>query len=154
MIPVLGEKSLSAAVRRMLDLILLGGAGVFLSLPVSVRWYFDKVLGPSRENYYFLLVLMYITGFLALCVVYEMRKIFKTLNKKSPFVIDNVKSLNRIAYACFVISAAYIVKILFFSSFLTVVISMVFIIAGLFSMVLAGVFRQAVEVKEENDMTI
>ena len=68
--------------------------------------------------------------------------------------MDNVKSLNRIGWSCFIIAAAYILKIFFYNSVLTVIITMVFIIAGLLSIVLAEVFRQAIAVKEENDLTI
>jgi len=57
-------------------------------------------------------------------------------------------------YACYAISACYVVKTIFYISFLTVIIAMVFIIAGLFCTILSEVFRQAVIVKEENDLTI
>lgn len=69
-------------------------------------------------------------------------------------MMDNVKSLNRIALSSFLISAAYVVKVVFFNSFLTIILAMVFVIAGFFSIILAEVFRQAVIVKEENDLTI
>lgn len=69
-------------------------------------------------------------------------------------MMDNVKSLNRVGWACFIIAAANILKIFLYNSVLTAIITMIFIIAGLFSIVLAEVFRQAIEVKEENDSTI
>ena len=69
-------------------------------------------------------------------------------------MLDNVKSLKRIAVSSFIIAAAYIIKIFTFHSFLTVILAMVFVIAGFFSIILAEVFRQAVAVKEENELTI
>jgi hypothetical protein len=58
---ILGEKGLSGIVKRLLDVVFLGGLGI-------------ACLG----------------------LVHEIRKIFKTLNRKNPFMMDNVKSLNLI----------------------------------------------------------
>jgi len=151
---ILGEKGLSSLVKRLLDLVFLGGLGILITLPYVLRWYMNALSLTSSENYNFLLGFLYITGVVCLVLVNEIRKIFKTLNRRNPFMLDNVKSLNRVGVACFIIAAAYLVKIFFYNSVLTAIITMVFIIAGLFSVVLAEVFRQAIEVKEENDLTI
>jgi hypothetical protein len=58
---ILGEKGLSGIVKRLLDVVFLGGLGI-----------------------------------VCLALVHEIRKIFKTLNRKNPFMMDNVKSLNLI----------------------------------------------------------
>jgi hypothetical protein len=151
---ILGEKGLSGIVKRFLDLVFFGGIGLYISLPISLRWYFDVIYRISSENYYFLLGFMYLTGIFCLIIIFELRKIFKTLNRRNPFMMDNVKSLNRMAISAFIIAASYIIKIIFFNSFLTVIITMIFIIVGLFTVIFAEVFRQAIEVKEENDLTI
>lgn len=151
---ILGEKGLSSLVKRLLDLVFLGGLAILITLPYVLTWYMKALSLTSSENYAFLLGFLYITGVVCLGLVNEIRKIFKTLNRRNPFMLDNVKSLNRVGIACFIIAAAYLVKIFFYNSVLTAIITMVFIIAGLFSVVLAEVFRQAIEVKEENDLTI
>ncbi|MCX7921592.1 MAG: DUF2975 domain-containing protein [Clostridia bacterium] len=151
---ILGERGLSALVKYLLDCIFLGGIGIFLGLPYLVRWYLELLNVQSGKVYYFLLGFLYITGLFSLLIVNEIRKIFKTLNRRNPFMMDNVKSLNRIAAASFIIAAAYVVKIFVYNSFLTIIIMMVFTIAGFFSVIFAEVFRQAVMVKEENDLTI
>ncbi|NLD46261.1 MAG: DUF2975 domain-containing protein [Clostridiaceae bacterium] len=150
---VIDEKGLTGVVKRFIDLVFLGGAGIMLALPFLLKWAFTKKFADD-ENYYFLVVFFYFTGFFALVIVYELRNIFKALNKRNPFIMENVKSLKRIAYASFIIAFAYFVKIIFFISILTVVMSMLFIIIGLFSIILSEVFHQAVIVKEENDLTI
>lgn len=151
---ILGEKGLSGLVKRILDLVFLGGLGILITLPYLLKWYMNTLYLTSSENYNFLLGFLYITGIVCLGLVNEIRKIFKTLNRRNPFMMDNVKSLNRIGGSCFIIAAAYILKVFFYNSVLTAIITMVFIIAGLFSVVLAEVFRQAIEVKQENDLTI
>lgn len=152
--PILGDKGLSGMVKRFLDLVLIGGIGIYITLPLVLKWYLHTMYKTSSENYYFLLGLLYVSGVFCLLIVNDIRRIFKTLNRRNPFMMDNAKSLNRIAVESFLIAASYIVKIIFYNSFLTIIIVMIFIIAGLFSIVFAEVFRQAVIVKEENDLTI
>lgn len=151
---ILDGRGLSGLVKRILDFVFLGGLGILITLPFVLKWYMNTLFRTSSENYYFLLGFLYLTGIVCLGLVNEIRKIFKTLNRRNPFMMDNVKSLNRIGWSCFVIAVAYILKIFLYNSVLTVIITMVFIIAGLFAVVLAEVFRQAIEVKEENDLTI
>lgn len=151
---ILDQKGFSGIVKHILDLIFLGGIGIFLSLPFALKWYLGLMYTRTSENYNFLLVFLFITGIFALLVVNEIRKLLKNLNKRNPFIISNVQSLNRIAVSCLIIAACYVVKIIFYNSFLTIIVTMVFIITGFFSIILAEVFRQAVLVKEENDLTI
>ncbi|WP_010245292.1 DUF2975 domain-containing protein [Acetivibrio cellulolyticus] len=151
---VLGADGLSGMVKVLLDAVLIGGTAIFVTLPWCLNLAFDLIKSTYDENYYFLLGFFYITGLFALSLVYEIRKIFKNINQRNPFTKDNVKSLKRMAYASFIISGSYVVKIVFFPSILTIIMSMVFVIAGLFSIILAEVFHQAVIVKEENDLTI
>ena len=151
---ILDDKGLSGVVKRFLDVVFIGGIGIFIALPYITKWYLEKLGDVTSEKYWFLLPFLYITGFLALLIVNELRRIFGTLNKRNPFTMRNVTSLRRMAIASLLISAAYIVKIFLFNSFLTIILAMVFVIAGLFCIILAEVFRQAVIVKEENDLTV
>lgn len=151
---ILDQKGLSGLVNMMLHLIFFGGAGILVSLPWTVKWYMGVMPYESAGNYAFLLAFFAITGVFALMIVYQLIRIFRTLNRHDPFQWDNVRSLKRMALASFLISAGYVVKMIFFNSFLTVILVMVFVIAGFFSIILAEVFRQAVAVKEENDLTI
>jgi hypothetical protein len=52
---ILGEKGVSGIVKRLLDVVFLGGLGI-----------------------------------VCLALVHEIRKIFKTLNRRNPFMMDNV----------------------------------------------------------------
>lgn len=151
---IIGEKGLSGFVKLLMDVVFWGGIGIYALVPLVLNWYFEMTSREDNENYYFLLIFLYVTGFFALMILNETRKIFKTLNRHNPFMMDNVKSLKRVSIACFVISAAYIVKMIFYNSIFTMIVMMGFIIAGLFAVIISEVFKQAVEVKEENDLTI
>lgn len=151
---ILDEKGLSGLVGRLLEGVMLGGIVIIIALPFLLKWYMGIIFSSTSERYWFLLPFLYLSGFIALFILYQIRKVFKTLSHNNPFRMDNVKSFKRIAAASFAIAVLYLVKVIFFNSFLTMILAMVFIIAGLFSIVIAEVFHQAAIVKEENDLTI
>lgn len=68
--------------------------------------------------------------------------------------MENVKSLKRMGNYSFIIAAVTSVRLCLYSTPGVFVVILVFVIAGLFSKVLAGVFEQAVNYKQENDLTI
>ena len=79
---------------------------------------------------------------------------FRTVLKGDCFVYDNVVSLQRMGTYSFMIAAISLVRnIMYLTNAMSVVI-LVFVVAGLFSKVLAFVFEDAVRYKEENDLTI
>lgn len=159
---ILSDHGLSGCVKILLDLAFFGGLLIYITLPFCLKDYLNLIsldrnksyYSSGNENYYFLLVLLYITGFFCLVLVFEMIKIFKTINNRNPFQMNNSRSLRKISACSFAIAAAYIVKIFIYNSFLTIIIAMVFILAGLFTIILAELFKQAVIYKEENDLTI
>ncbi len=151
---ILDRKGLSGIIQRFVELILIGGILIILGLPFVLKWYMSLLNGNTTELYAFLLPFLYITGISAAMIVYELRKIFITLNRMDPFRMDNVKSFRIMAICCFIVAAAYIVKIFTFNSFLTIILFMVFVIGGFMLLIVSEVFRQAVIVKEENDLTI
>ena len=87
-------------------------------------------------------------------IVWELRKMFKTVIADDCFVRNNVTSLKKTSIYSVGIVFFMAVKCLFNITLATMAIMMVFIIAGLFSRVLAQVFDKAVTYKLENDLTI
>jgi len=152
---ILGERGLSGLGKYVLDIMMLAVIVVLLTLPITARMYVDACVSTAGENYYwFLLVFLWASGILYLGIVYELRKMFKNLNQREPFRRENVVSLKKIAVLALWISAIYVIKIIFYISLLTIVIAMAALSVGLFALIIGEVFRQAVEVKEENDLTI
>lgn len=156
---------LASFLKHILNLLILAGAFVYLTvLRKSI-----VLEGMNRVSFMTVLTcILFISGGLALLsIMYYLRKIIDSLIKVTPFIWDNVKSLKRIAGACFVVSACYIIN--FFANaqykdfkFVSIDVKgvhtdiefMIFFFAGCFILVLSQVFKQAVEVKEENDYTI
>jgi hypothetical protein len=100
-------------------------------------------------------------------ILYSLKRILKSVIKEGPFNMSNVKSLKNIAISCFIITICYLVNFFYnnqFTSFALIDIDtkgihtdtefLIFFFAGLFVLILAQIYKQAVEVKEENDFTI
>ncbi len=96
-------------------------------------------------------------GVCCLYIVFEVTKVFSSISKGNPFVVENEIALKKIAVTCEIIAISLFAKIILdYTIFLTssIVIMLVFIIAGLCAYVFSQLFKQSVFLKEENDMTI
>lgn len=95
-----------------------------------------------------------ISGVFALAILWDLRNIFKTIMSENPFVEENVSSLKRMGTFAFIISIIMAVRLFFVITPAVLVLIIVFMVAGLFSLVLSQVFDQAITFKQENDLTI
>jgi hypothetical protein len=159
------HSSLAGLLKHVLNILILAGAFIYVMvLRNTFALEGMNILSPMS----ILTGILFISGGLALlAIMYYLRRIIDSLIKVTPFIQDNVKSLKRIASACFVVSACYIINFFVnaqYRDFKFVSIDakgvhtdieiLIFFFAGCFILVLAQVFKQAVEVKEENDFTI
>ncbi|MBQ9989680.1 MAG: DUF2975 domain-containing protein [Lachnospiraceae bacterium] len=139
--------------KRMLDFLFIAGIITTVLVPVIIKVYgrYNRYFG---ENVAELSVIFILAGFFAVLIIYELRKMFKTVLADDCFVEENVKSLTKMGTYSFFIAAITSLRIFLYLTPAVVVVVLVFIIAGLFSKVLSQVFTKAVEYKLENDLTI
>lgn len=139
--------------KGVLDFMFYAGILILLSLPVSL-----KILGDYfpeyRQFYIVLFFFLFLSGIFALLIIRELRCMFRTVLAGDCFVEHNVTSLKRMAVYSFCIAALTLIRLILATTPAAVVEILVFLIAGLFSRVLADVFAQAVTYKLENDFTI
>lgn len=116
------------------------------------------------------LVSMLLFSIVAYCCVLgicrELIKINSTLISKAPFVIENVKRMQKISVYLFIISAYVFIKDwLKFKAHIfaynfdktglnTDAEGLIFVLVGLFVLILAKIFQTAIKIKDENDLTI
>ena len=129
--------------------------GILVTISVPLTFKFLGIYYPNIGNHYIAMCIIFmLCGVLALWIIYYLRQIFRTVIEEDCFVESNVSALKRMGGASFLISLVTLVRIFFVITPATLVIILVFFIAGLFSLVLAQVFAQAVAYKQENDFTI
>lgn len=145
--------SLIKLTKGILDFMFFGGIAITASLPFSVK-FLGNYIEHFKEHYGELVLIYFVLGIAAVVIIRELRRIFKTVINKDCFVRDNVVSLDKMCkWSFFIVLMSIVRSIVFLTAAMGVVI-LVFTIAGLFSKVLAYVFEQAIEYKEENDFTI
>ena len=128
------------------------GILVTLTLPWSIKWA-GKYLEQLMDNYGEIVTIYFVLGILALAIIWELRKMFKTVLAKNCFVRENVTSLKHMSYYSGLIVLMSVVRTIVYTTIAMLVIILVFVIAGLFCQVLAQIFDEAVNYKEENDLT-
>ncbi|MGN0168184.1 MAG: DUF2975 domain-containing protein [Acetatifactor sp.] len=147
------EKKVTSVTKYLLDFMFCAGIVVTLSLPWSV-----KIIGEQLPyliaHYEETVIIYFVLGIAAEKLLWELRKIFKTVLAENCFVRDNVVSLRKMGNWSFFIALMSIIRSIVYMTMAMAVVILVFIIAGLFSKVLGFVFEEAVRYKEENDLTI
>ena len=157
------DNKLNIFVKTILDLCFYFGLLAVISVPFTLRYAVQmtiKALGESTEyaaiadHYWYAVVSIVAVGIFALLILYELRKMMKTVIADDCFVEANVKSLYRMGTYAFIITGIKFLRCFVYYTPAAMVIAGVFLFAGLFSKVLARVFDRAVRYKQENDLTI
>lgn len=139
--------------KYLLDFMFYCGILVTATLPFTVRWIGEQL--PHLVRHYEETVIIYfVLGIAAEKLLWELRKIFKTVLAEDCFVKENVISLQKMGNWSFFIALMAGVRSIVYMTIAMCVVIFVFLIAGLFSKVLSFVFEQAVAYKEETDWTI
>lgn len=139
--------------KYLVDIMFGAGIVVTLTLPWSIKWA-GKYLERLAENYGEIVTIYFVLGILALALVWELRKMFKTVLAKNCFVRENVASLKHMSYYSGLIVLMSLVRSIVYTTVAMLVVILVFVIAGLFCQVLAQIFDEAINYKEENELTI
>lgn len=151
------KETICKITKLMLDVMFFGGILVTLSLPWSLKLVYNFLFIRQDMNpteYREVVMIYFVLGILAILILGELRKMFRTVLNDDCFVKENVVSLQRMGTYSFIIAAVSLLRMILFLTVAMLVIVLVFVIAGLFSKVLAFVFDQAVTYKIENDLTI
>ena len=144
---------LEQCVKWLLDLMYYGGCVVCASIHVAFQ-YMGKWYTVFQTHFIAMCILFFVAGVFAVMIIGELRKMFQTVLEQNCFIQQNVISLKRMGYYSIATSIATTIRLFYTVTPSTVVIIIIFFIAGLFSFVLSKVFQQAVNYKQENDLTI
>lgn len=147
------KDKLTLFTKFLLDFMFYSGIIVILTLPLSFKFY-GRFNIYFAENYYSLCVIFFLSGIFAVLILQQLRRMFGTVLNDDCFVHENVASLEKMSIYSFFIAVITACRLFIYLTPAVLIIILVFVIAGLFSKVLAGVFDKAVTYKQENDLTI
>lgn len=135
----------------LIDVLIFTGIVCILCIPlifkVAIPYY-------SGVIYYSYMAFLFISGIFTIYILYNIRRMYKTLFLGNPFVKENIKYLNNISISCMFITLIYFIKCFMVLTFATIIIVIVFAVGSLFCLTLKDIFKQAIYYKEENDWTV
>jgi hypothetical protein len=137
----------------LVDIMFFGGIVCCFLVPFIMPR-FTAYFGYNESAVMPFTVLLMLSGICAVYLLWQLKKIFKTLLGGNPFINSNVTALRKCSVASFIIAIIYIVKITFWFTIATSIIVIIFSLLGLFCLTLKDVFKQAVAYKEEQDWTV
>ena len=103
------------------------------------------------------------SGVCTAVILWQGRRVLKTILRGEPFSMENAVSLRRAAVCGFLITAAALVRVVFSLFYYRSLQSLttynalfvpIFAMFGLLCLIMSALFRQAAELKAENDLTI
>lgn len=149
----MNAKSLNSAAKALTDILLATSVISTLAVPFAAK-FIGAYYGFDTRGTIIFAAMLFTSGAWAAYILYNLRRMFKTLVGNDPFVEENARRLGKIARSCAAIAVIYIIKCVLMFSWATVVIALIFAVGTLFCMVLKNLFTQAVLYKEENDWTV
>ena len=110
-----------------------------------------------------LTLFLWACGICTAIILWQGKRVLDTIMKGEPFTLANAANLRRAAVCCFIISGAALARtvwgMVYYQSALPLLtynalFVPIFAMAGLLCLVMSALFRQAAEMKAENDLTI
>ena len=147
------EAILNGIVRGLILLCILVGVLYIVSLPWTLPYILGEETDVSPLGYGLAMGSRIGGAGCGLIILFDLLRMMKTL-KGDPFVEQNVKALRRMGLFAMgmtvftVLGAVLSLRVILFA------MAGVEILCGLLSLVLSGVFRQAVSYRDENALTI
>lgn len=105
----------------------------------------------------------WLCGICTALILWQAKKVLDTILMGNPFQLKNARALNRAAVCCWVISGLALLRLFWWLRYdhsaaplftYNTLFIFAFLMAGLLFQVMSALFRQAAELKEDQDLTI
>lgn len=116
--------------------------------------YLLRLYPPFNHSIIAYCAILTFSGACCAYILFLLKQMYKSLLVGNPFVDENVRHLRKMAVTCLVIGILYVVKSIFLFTIATPIIAGIFLVGCLFCLTLKDLFKQAINYKAENDLTI
>jgi len=137
----------------LVDIMFYGGIIACIIIPFAMPWLL-AFIGITLDLRLTYTIILLSSGICAVYIMYQLKKMFKTLVSGNPFVEQNVNCLRKCAVASAVIAGIYLTRLFLWFTMAAALIVIVFALLSLFSLTIKDLFKQAVAYKEETDWTV
>ncbi len=133
---------------------------------VALSWHpVVWMLAASGESQDWVVLSLFLLfcGVCTAVILWQGKRVLDTILKGEPFTLHNAHNLKRAAVCCFFISAAALARLVWGLAYYRSIGPLltynalfvpVFFMAGLLCIIMSALFRQAAELKEDQDLTI
>lgn len=135
--------------------------GLLVAIPCVI---ISPFLLEHTRSVIYSMIIIYPNSLLMIGITIQFIKLFQSLERNNPFNYENVRTLKIGSIISFVMSILWIIDMLFMifiigNTYINYIIVLVFLAILFFGVsialyILAELFRQATDYKEENDLTI
>lgn len=154
------------AIAKILYVLMYLALGLNLAAFAVLPYIMAGQFGSGSREFWLALWVFYPCGCASALIIWSVRGILNNLVKNKPFSPDNSVHMLKMSFSCFAISALALTRGIIwlcwyglgrdfwiFKTYNTFFIPS-FFLAGLFCLVFSGLFRQAADLKEDNDLVI
>jgi hypothetical protein len=128
-----------------------GGIAACAALPFILPSLLTTLSAEFRVAY---TIILLAAGLCSIYILFQLKRMFKTLLGGNPFVKENVVCLRKCAVAGALIALIFVVRIAFFFTIAAAIIVIIFAMLSLFCLTIKDLFKQAVAYKEDADWTV
>ena len=141
----------------------LGNAADILNYDLDDGLAYLFLIDADRSDTLVLTLFLLVCGICTAIILWQAKRVLDSVLYERPFKSENADNLRRAAVCCFIISAMALIRLvcslIYYSSArplftYNALFVPVFFLGGLVLLVISALFRQAAELKAENDMTI
>lgn len=148
-------KWFSIAASALLGLLIAAGIVVYVNLPVIVRTYIRGAsVDMAPNSYRVILTLLYCVGVPVLALLGMALLLTINISRGQAFVKQNTVCLNLISLCALIIGLMFLAAMFSLNSIFPIIIFVVFLLLAILTKVFAGLFKTAIQYKEENELTI
>ena len=151
---LIGKKGLSGALEVVTWVLFFAAIALIIALPWIINWMMQFNNNPAFWGPRYIVTLG-MSGLMSLFMLQQARKILHNANNGTVFSEQTVRHLRTLGFEMLFLALFYVVMLFCgMVKFSVGIIALVFALSGLMVLVFSGLFQQAVDYKQENDMTI
>ncbi len=148
------QQRLARFIEGALITLLVVVPALLITLPWSITWITERTPQDPQGYYVKYLIILSYSGVMAELILWQARGVMHNINHNRSFSADTVRRLRVTAVEMMVLAFFYGATMFWMSKFFMAFLFVAFVLGGCLLLVLAELFRQATQYKEENDMTI
>lgn len=146
---------LSKVLYAIIILGIIGLTGIIVGLPWLIPLILKESIFYETVNHSAILILLYVTGVPAWIILWMTKRLTKNIMSRQPFSKSSCISLKGISICALIIFICYLSASIFLSATLgLIVVTMASFMVSIIAAILYRLVQVAIEIQEENELTI